>query len=121
MSYYEEHGGTYTMVGDYLIPDLTMPEEEKAFIGRFGRLHKSYLKKQKNGVYMSLLLSGKLNSYLAEIDETATNQFEQIVAQMAKQQGVTETLKTKDQMKWVGMMNNIRNCAEEVLMSEIVY
>ena len=118
---FEEMGGTYIRQGDYLIPCLTLPEEEQRFIGVWGQRHKRYLKEHKRTVYITLLTSGRLNSYLADIEEQTQERFERIVEQMKERQGVTEQLKAENQMLWVRMCNNIRHCAEEVVLKEIVY
>ena len=110
---------TYTMRGDYLLPDLTVPESPT--LGKYGMLRRSYLRDHWDGIYTGMLLSGKLNSHLMEIDRQANEMLERLTSQMAKAQGVTESLKASDQMKWVGMMNNIRNQAEEIVMTELIY
>lgn len=115
----ENNGIEYIRVGDYELPALIPPESPK--VGRYGRLHLKYLRTHKNGIYTGLLLSGKLNPYVEAIDREAEDLFETLVRQMARQQGVTEKLKATDQMKWVGMMNNIRACADEVVLKEVVY
>ncbi|WP_418565740.1 TnpV protein [Hominenteromicrobium sp.] len=110
---------TYTMQGDYLLPDLTVPESPT--LGKYGMLRRSYLKDHRDGIYTGMLLTGKLNAHLTEIDRQATEMMERLTAQMAKAQGVTESLKASDQMKWVQMMNNIRSAAEEIVLTELVY
>ena len=110
---------TYTMQGDYLLPDLTVPESPT--LGKHGMLRRSYLKDHRDGIYTGMLLTGKLNAHLTEIDRQATEMMERLTAQMAKAQGVTESLKASDQMKWVQMMNNIRSAAEEIVLTELVY
>ncbi len=120
-SLFEQNGGTFSVVGDYLLPDLKLPEHETVFIGRYGRLHKEYLQKHKNGVYTSLLLSGKLNSYLAEIDSQSKDMLELLMTQMAEKQCITEKLKVQNQIAWVGAMNNIKNCAAEIVLSTIIF
>ena len=110
---------TYHREGDYMIPNLIAPEVES--IGIWGRRRKEYLKKHRNGIYTGMLLSGKLNAHLAEIDRQAEEMFEHLTRQMAAKQGVTEQLKAEDQMEWVGAMNNIRNAAEEVILNELIY
>ena len=110
---------TYTMQGDYLLPDLTVPESPT--LGKYGMLRRSYLKDHRDGIYTGMLLTGKLNAHLTEIDRQATEMMECLTAQMAKAQGVTESLKASDQMKWVQMMNNIRSAAEEIVLTELVY
>ena len=110
---------TYTMQGDYLLPDLTVPESPT--LGKYGMLRRSYLKDHRDGIYTGMLLTGKLNAHLTEIDRQATEMMERLTAQMTKAQGVTESLKASDQMKWVQMMNNIRSAAEEIVLTELVY
>ena len=110
---------TYHREGDYMIPNLTAPEAE--FIGIWGRRRKEYLKKHRNGIYTGMLLSGRLDAHLAEIDREAEGMFERLVRQMAAEQGVTEQLKAEDQMAWVGAMNNIRCATEEVILNELIY
>lgn len=119
---FEEMGGIYIRHGDYLIPCLTLPEEEKQrFIGVWGQRHKRYLKEHKRAAYITLLTSGRLNSYLADIEEQAQERFERIVEQMKQAHGITEQLKAENQMKWVGRMNNIQSCAREIVDKEIIY
>ena len=118
----EKTGISYTLHGDYYLPDLMLPEEnETRFVGKYGRLHNQYLKQNQKGTYISLLTSGKLHSYLADVEEQAQDKMELLINQMAKAQGVTEKLKAEDQMAWVGAMNNIRSCAEEIIFKELVY
>ena len=112
---------TYTMQGNYLMPDLLLPQEEPISLGKYARMRKRFLQEHRKITYTNLLTSGKLNSHLAEIQQTAQRRMEQIVAQMAKAQGVTEELKAGDQMKWVQMMNNLRNAAEEIVQAELIY
>ena len=118
---FEEMGGTYIRHGDYLIPCLTLTEEEKRFIGVWGQRHLWYLKEYRRGVYMNLLTSGKLNEYLADIEEQAQERFERIVEQMKQAQGITEQLKAENALEWVGRMNNIQACAREIVDKEIIY
>ena len=117
---FEEMGGTYIRQGDYLIPCLTLPEEEQRFIGVWGQRHKRYLKEHKRTVYITLLTSGRLNSYLADKEQTQ-ERFERIVEQMKERQGVTEQLKAENQMDWVARMNNIQACAREIVDKEIIF
>lgn len=113
---------TYSRVGDYYIPDLTLPEDnDDRDIGIYGRRHCDYLKKHRKGLYTQLLTSGKLHSYLAELNEQATDRLWTIIEQMKKAQGITEELKAKDMMVWVGAMNNIKACAEEIVNAELIY
>ena len=118
---FEEMGGTYIRQGDYLIPCLTLPEEEQRFIGVWGQRHLRYLKEYKRTVYITLLTSGRLNSYLADIEEQAQERFERIIEQMKQEQGITEQLKAENQMEWVSRMNNIQACAREVVNAELIY
>ena len=112
---------TYTRQGDYNLPNLLPPQEEPVPHGKYALLRKKFLKEHRRITYTNLLTSGKLNSHLAEIQQTAQRRMEQIVAQMAKNQGVTEELKEKAPMQWVGLMNNIRSQAEEVILTELIY
>ncbi len=119
---FEEMGGTYTQVGDYFLPDLKLPEEEQKPIGVWGQRHRRYLKEHKQAVYYTTLLtSGKLNSYLSDIDQQAQDMFLRLVDQMAEREGVTEQLKAEDQMRWVGLMNNIADRAREIVNRELIY
>ena len=119
---FEEIGGTYIRHGDYLIPCLTLPEEEEQrFIGVWGQRHKRYLKEHKRAVYITLLTSGRMNSYLADIEEQAQECFERIVKQMKQAQGITEQLKVENFLEWIGRMNNIQACARKIVNKEIIY
>ena len=118
---FEEIGGTYTQIGDYFLPDLKLPEEETKPIGVWGQRHRRYLKEHKRAIYATLLTSGKLNSYLADIDEQAEKMFFRLVKQMAERESVTEQLKAADQMAWVGTMNNIRSRTTEMVNAELIY
>ena len=110
---------TYRAEGDYQLPNLTVPEAPT--VGKYGMLRRSYLRNHRNGIYTGMLLSGKLNSHLEEIDRQASEMLENLTTQMAQSQGVTESLKASDQMKWVGLMNSIRASAEEMVLTELVY
>lgn len=112
---------TYTRQGDYNLPNLLPPQEEPVPHGKYALLRKKFLKEHRRVTYTNLLTSGKLNSHLAEIQQTAQRRMEQIVAQMAKAQGVTEELKASNQMKWAGLMNNLQNAAEEMVLAELIY
>ena len=112
---------TYTMQGDYLLPNLLLPQEEPMPLGKYARMRKRFLQEHRKITYNNLLTSGKLSSHLAEIQQTAQRRMEEIVAQMAKAEGVTEELKASDQMKWVQMMNNLQNAAEETVLAELIY
>ena len=118
---FEEMGGIYIRHGDYLIPCLTVLEEEQRFIGVWGQRHLRYLKEYRRSVYLNLLTSGRLNSYLADIEEQAQERFERIVEQMKQAQGNTEQLKAENQMEWVGRMNNIQARAREIVDKEMIY
>lgn len=118
-SLFEQMGGTYRQVGDYFIPNLTLPDEQQKSIGIWGQRHRRYLKQNHRIQYMNLLTSGKLNSYLADIDQQAKGMFSELIKQMAENQGVTEQLKADNQMAWVGKMNNIRNAAMEIVNAEV--
>ena len=118
---FEEMGGTYTRVGDYLLPDLKLPEEEQQPIGVWGQRHRRYLKEHRRTTYATLLTSGRLNSYLADIDRQAEEMFLRLVKQMAEREGVTEKIKADNQMEWVARMNNIRRRATEVVNKDIIY
>ena len=118
---FEEMGGTYTQVGDYLLPDLKLPEEEQQPIGVWGQRHRRYLKDHRRATYATLFTNGKLSSYLADIDRQAEEMFSRLVKQMAEAEGVTEQLKAYNQMEWVGGMNNIRNRAMEIVNTELIY
>ena len=117
----EKTGISYTLQGDYYLPDLALPDSDDRPIGIYGRRHGEYLKQNCRVIYTELLTTGKLHSYLADIDEQAWDRLQLLVKQMAAQDGVTETLKAENQMLWVGKMNNIRNRAMEVVNSEIIY
>ena len=119
---FEQMGGTYTQVGDYMSPDLLLAEEEKeAHIGIWGLRHKRYLKQNHKVFYYNLLTSGKLNSYLTDIEQQAQHLFSRLVKDLAEKENVTEKLKANDMMLWVQKMNNIRNRAAEIVNAEIVY
>ena len=118
---FEEIGGTYIRHGDYLIPCLTLPEEEQRFIGVWGQRHLRYLKEYRRGVYLNMLTSGRLNDYLADIEEQAQERFERVVEQMKQAHGITEQLKAENQMEWVARMNNIQSCAREIVDKEMIY
>ena len=117
---FEEMGGTYIRVGDYFLPDLKLPETETQSIGIWGQRHKRYLKEHKRLFYSNLLTSGKLNSYLADIDRQAEEMFSRLVKQMAECEGVTEQIKAENQLEWVGKMNNIRSRAVEIIDVELI-
>lgn len=118
---FEQMGGTYEQQGDYLIPCLTLPTEEEKSIGIWGQRHLRYLKTHRKITYINLLTSGKLNSYLADIDEQAEDMFSRLVKHMSEREGVTEKLKAENQMEWVGRMNNIRSRATEIVNNDLIY
>ena len=120
-SLFEQMGGTYTQVGDYMLPNLTIPEEEQKPIGIWGQRHARYLKQHHKILYYNLLTSGKLNAHLAEIDRQAEEMFLRLVKQMADAEGITETLKASDQMEWVGRMNSCRDRASETVYHQVIY
>ena len=112
----------YTLCGDYYLPDFSLgdkPKEEP--IGVWGRRHGEYLKKNQKHVYDEFLFSGRLNAYLAQIDADAQEMFTNLVKSMAKTEGITEQLKAEDPMRWTGLMNNLRNCAEEIVNRELIF
>ena len=119
-SLFEQLGGTYKQVGDYFIPYLVLPEDQQKSIGIWGQRHRRYLKQNHLIQYMNLLTSGKLNSYLADIDQQAEEMFSRLVKQMGEKQGISEQLKATDQMAWVGKMNNIRNAAMEIVNKDFI-
>ena len=115
-----ENGIDYILVGDYYIPDLKLPEENRP-IGRYGRLHREYLKQEHPARYSFLILTGKLWTYLADLNEQAEERLDLIIGQMKATEGVTEELKAQNQLEWVGRMNNIRSRAEEIINNELIY
>lgn len=121
-SNFEKNGGTYTQVGDYLIPDLTLPpEEQDIHIGVWGMRHKRYLIENQQVTFNIMQMNGTLWKYLVDIDMQAEEMFLRLVNDMAKSEGVTEKLKTENQMLWVKKMNNIRNHATEIVNAELIY
>ena len=117
---YEESGGSYTQVGDYLLPDL-LPGNEEQTVGIWGRRHARWLRQNRRITYTNLLTSGKLPGYLAEIDREAQELFSLMIEQYAAAEGISEQLKAADQLTWVGRMNSIRERVEEIVLSELVY
>ena len=111
---------SYTLHGDYYLPDLVLNEEEPTY-GKYGMLRKQFLKEHRSARYQYLLLTGKLNEHLNQTDQEAREQVEMLMKQMAEKKGVTEELKVQDQMKWVGLMNNIKVSAEELILKNMVY
>ena len=118
--YDEKNGMSYTLHGDYYLPDLVLREEEPTY-GKYGMLRKQFLKEHRSARYQYLLLTGKLNEHLNQTDQEAREQVETLMEQMTEKQGVTEELKAQDQMKWVRLMNNIKASAEEMVLREILY
>ena len=115
-----EYSLTYTMNGDYQIPDLKLTEQPEKPLGKYGRMRKAYLKEHRPLIYNQLLLTEKLYPHLIEIDETAQSRLEQMMPQLAKDAGATEQLKASDPMRWVGLMNTCKAQAEEILMAELI-
>ena len=120
-SFFEQNGGTYTRVGDVLLPDLSIEESEQGPVGKYGRMRRLYLKEQHPLLYSELLLSGKLYPHLLQIDEACEVRLELLVLQRAKREGLTEALKAANQMAWVAQMNSIRSRAEEIVLHDLVY
>lgn len=118
---FEQSDGTYTTQNGYLVPDLVLLTETELSLGKYAMMHKAYLEQHKRIVYNNLLVSGKLNEYLYEIEQTALAKLKNITKQIAIKQGVTESLKVKDQIQWVRLINNIKNQAEEIIFSELIY
>ena len=110
---------TYTMQGDYLMPDLSLPESPK--IGKYGMLRRTFLREHRNGIYTGMMLDGTLNSHLEEVDAQANLMLEKLTEQLKVLNGVTEQMKAEDQMKWVQMMNSIRSSAEETILNDLIY
>ena len=120
-SLFEEMGGTYRQEGDYLIPNLALPDEPEYQIGKYGRMRRSYLKEYRKTLYNNYVLEGTLFKHLSEIDQACNERMAIIVSDMARQEDVTEALKAADQMEWVRRMNSIRSRAEETVLTELVY
>ena len=115
------NGITYTKQGDYNLPNLLPPQEPDVPFGKYALLRRKFLKEHRRVTYTNLLTSGKLNSHLMNIEQIALSRMELMVAQMAKENGVTEELKERDPMKWVGLMNNLQNAVEEIVLKELIY
>ena len=115
---YEQLGGTYRKENGNLVPDVELPEQKP--IGKYGRMHLDYLKQHRRGRYSALLGEGRLNTYLADVDEQAHEMLTSLTVELAKTQGIDEHLKATDQMRWVQKMNNVRNSAEETVMRELI-
>ena len=120
-SLFEQMGGTYSQQGDYLIPNITLPNEEHQPIGIWGQRHLRYLKQHRKVLYTNLLTSGKLNNHLAEIDKQAEDMYFRLVKQFAESEGVTEELKTDNPMEWIGRMGNIQSRCREIVNNEVVF
>ena len=116
-----QNGIHYTLHGDYYLPDLGLPEKASTPIGHYGRMRKTYLEEHRPGLYERLLLSGRLYEHLSEIDTCCAERMDRMVSQMAEAEGVTENLKARDQMAWVGRMNSIQQRAEESILQELIY
>ena len=117
----EKTGIEYTRKGDYYIPNLTLPKQEKINLNKYGRMRLKYLKEHKKADYMTMLMEGTLNSHLKEIQEKAEIRVEQIINQLKEKSNLTEDMKNTDQLYWVGTMNTIKNQAEEIVFSELIY
>ena len=111
----------YKRNGDYLLPDMGLTEAERKPLGKYGIMRQQYLEKNRPGLYTRLILSGRLMEHLQEIDETAHSRLESLMSLLTKRQGVTEELKARDQMAWVGAMNSLKNQAEEMILTELIY
>ena len=119
--YDKSNGLWYELQGEYYIPCVALSEAESQPLGVWGRRHLHYMKEYRPLLYATLLLGGKLNSYLAEVDDRASTMFERLVGQMAERQGISEQMKAEDQMAWVRAMSNIRNAAEEIVNAEVIF
>ena len=117
----EKTGIVYHLEGDYYIPNLIMPKQEKITLNKYGRIRLNYLKENKKAEYSMMLMDGTLNSHLKEIQETATERVEQIIKQLKSKSNLTEDMKNTDMLYWVGMMNNFKNQAEEIIFNELIY
>ena len=120
-SLFEEKGGTYRRDGEFLIPNLALPDNDDYEIGKYGHMRLDYLKEHRKILYTNYVTEGTLSKHLSEIDQACNERMENIISAMAKQEGVTETLKATDQMEWVRRMNGIRNRAEEIVLREVVF
>ena len=120
-SLFEQMDGTYTQVGDYLLPNLILPEQQDQPLGVWGQRHARHLKQHHKIIYMNLLTSGKLNDYLVDIENQAENLFLQLVKQLAESENITEKLKAKDQMEWVAQINDVCNRAREIVNSKLIF
>ena len=120
-SLFEQMGGTYHEENGYLIPNLTLPEEEQVEIGIWGQRRLEYIKHHRKGFYTSLVIGCELNRYLADVNRQAEEMFDTLIKQFKRAEGITEQLKADNQMEWVGRMNNIRNRATEIVNAELIY
>lgn len=120
-SVFEAMGGTYLQCGDYLIPEISLTNTETTHIGKYGRMRKRYLKEHRRVLYNAMILDGTLWNHLSEVDKTCKDRLDVFIFGMKEKWGITEELKARDPMAWVGAMNNIRNAAEEILFAEVVY
>ena len=120
-SIFEQMGGTYTEVNGYLIPDIEIPAEKEIKIGIWGQRHLDYIKEWRKGFYSELVLSGKLNAYLADINEQAQTMYDRLMKQLIEQEGITEQLKAENQMLWVGKMNAVHHTAKEIVDNEVIF
>ena len=120
-SLFEQRGNTYTPVNGVLLPDLVLDAPQPGPLGKFGRMRKRYLEQRRDGTFTALVLSGKLTEHLLEVDQTVRDQLAALTRQLAADEGVTESLKAWDQLEWLRRMNSIRNRAEEIVISEIIY
>ena len=120
-SLFEEMGGTYRQEGDYLIPNLALPNDGNYEIGKYGRMRRCYLKEHRKILYTNYVMEGTLFKHLSEIDQACNERMDNIVSAMAKREGVTEELKSSDPMRWVQLMTNIKASAEEIILKEVVY
>ena len=120
-SLFEQRGGTYTQVGDVFLPDLVPDSAPKCSLGRFGRMRKRYLEQKRDGTFTALALSGALTQHLLDTDRAAMDLFDTLVRQLAQAEGVTESLKARDQMEWLRRMNSLRARAEEIVTNELIY
>lgn len=119
--YDEKNGLSYTLHGDYYLPDLALPEDEVATYGKYGMLCRRFLVEHRKGIYSTLLVQGGLLEHLNQIDQEANEKMELLMRQMAASQGVTEQLKEENQIEWVGLMNNIKSAVEEIVLQELIY
>ena len=117
----EETGISYTLVGDYYVPNLVVPKQEKVILNKYGRLRLNFLKEHKKAEYTIMLMNGTLNKHLKEIQETAQNRVNEIIDQLKEKSGLTEEMKNTDMLYWVGTMNSIKEQAEEIVLKELIY